>query len=125
MENFIIVLISIGALLYNLYKNYQKEIEKSKSRTPNRRPQPIPEVINIPASERIKPVVTKELPKEYNYTSEIPAEVLAAQERRRVQNLTSPKITPKIQELEIVKNEIDFDLRKAVIQSIILERPYK
>ncbi|MCA5006852.1 hypothetical protein [Sphingobacterium bovistauri] len=122
MENFIIVLISIGALLYNLYKNYMKEMEKSKSRKPNMRTQPIPTEINIPQSEKIR---KKPKQKDFSYYTDVPTEVLTAQESRRVQNLTAPKTDIQSQELKDEKNEIDFDLRKAIIQAAILERPYK
>jgi len=38
MENFFIVLIFIGSIIYTLYSNYKKEIEKTKKRNPGQKP---------------------------------------------------------------------------------------
>jgi hypothetical protein len=125
MENFIIVLIAIGGLIYNVYKNYQKEMEKSKSRRPNVRPQPVPAPHNQSTIEKIKRKETNIKPVQRVYQEELPAEVIAAQQRRKQSQVKNPMPIVRIKEKESEKNEVEFDLRKAVIQAAILERPYK
>ncbi|HLS38309.1 MAG TPA: hypothetical protein VK023_08555 [Sphingobacterium bovisgrunnientis] len=125
MENFIIVLIAIGGLIYNVYKNYQKEMEKSKSRRPNVRPQPTPSPPIQQTIEKVKRQETYTAPFERTYQEEIPAEVIAAQQRRRQNQIKNPLPTLRIEEKQTEKNVVDFDLRQAVIQAAILERPYK
>lgn len=125
MENFIIILVFIGALIYNLYRNFQKEMEKSKSRRPNVRPQTIPVE---PIQKPIKEVKNKEIKKqniEEPYRPELPAEVLAAQEIRRQNKIEKPIPVIRPQDTKSEKSVVDFDLRQAVIQSAILERPYQ
>ena len=125
MENFIIILVFIGALIYNLYRNFQKEMEKSKSRRPNVRPQTIPVE---PVQKPIKEVKNKEIKKqniEESYRPELPAEVLAAQEIRRQNKIEKPIPVIRPQDTKSEKSVVDFDLRQAVIQSAILERPYQ
>lgn len=125
MENFIIILVFIGALIYNLYRNFQKEMEKSKSRRPNVRPQTIPVE---PIQKPIKEVKNKEIKKqniEESYRPELLAEVLAAQEIRRQNKIEKPIPVIHPQDTKSEKSVVDFDLRQAVIQSAILERPYQ
>lgn len=127
MENFIIVLIAIGGLIYNVYKNYQKEIEKSKSRRPNVRPQSIPPVSTRETIDKKfkQKEVQKVNPFEKPYEPELPEEVIAAQQRRRQSQIKNPIPTVRIQEQHDDNDAINFDLRQAVIQAAILERPYK
>jgi hypothetical protein len=125
MENFIIVLIAIGGLIYNVYKNYQKEMEKSKSRRPNVRPQPVPAPRSQPTIEKIKRKETNIKPVERVNQGELPAEVIAAQQRRKQNQVKNPMPAVRIEERGSEKNEVNFDLRQAVIQAVILERPYK
>lgn len=125
MENFIIVLIAIAGLIYNVYKNYQKEMEKSKSRRPNVRPQSTAVPPIKPTIDKVKRKETKIKPIERPYQEQLPAEVIAAQQRRRQSQIKNPIPAVRIQEAEIERNTVDFDLRKAVIQAAILERPYK
>ena len=125
MENFIVVLISVGFVIYNIYRNFQKEVEKSKSRRPNVRPQTVPvETYNQPL-EKVKHKEVKKQKIESVYVPELPAEVIAAQERRRQSKIEKHIALKRIQEVEQEKTGIEFDLRQAVIQSAILERPYK
>ena len=124
MENYFIVLISIGFVLYNLYKNYQKEMEKSRSRKPNVRPQTIPSENNIPPKQKVKTKEIKFKQKEV-VVSEIPTEVLAAQQRRKSYHAKKPIAIKPPLAIDVEKSDFEFDLRRAVIQSVILERPYK
>ncbi|WP_159636776.1 hypothetical protein [Sphingobacterium composti Ten et al. 2007 non Yoo et al. 2007] len=126
MENFIIVLIAIGGLIYNVYKNYQKEMEKSKSRRPNVSPQSIPPIAPYETIDRSKQKNAQKVnTHEKTYEEELPEEVIAAQQRRRQSQVKNPIPALRIQEQHEDKNGINFDLRQAVIQAAILDRPYK
>ena len=126
MENFIIVLISIVFVIYNIYKNFKKEMEKSKSRQPNVRPKTAPTIDTSTwdNSKNTPEIKTKNI--EPAYTPELPYEVRAAQERRRQSQIQNPLAAKQLkEEEETERNVYEFDLRQAVIQSVILERPYK
>lgn len=124
MENFLIVIIFIGSIIYKVYKNYKEEAEKAKNRNPQRRPAPsIPsqstsvEQEYFPTNSRTrKPKVNAE-PAYQNIT--LPEEVVKVKESKKT------IIKPLVRESEEKNQPIQFDLRQAVIQSIILERPYK
>ncbi len=125
MENFIVVLISVGFVIYNIYRNFQKEVEKSKSRRPNVRPQTVPVETYKQPLEKVKHKEEKKQKIKSVYAPELPAEVIAAQERRRQSKIEKPIPLKRIQEVEQEKSGVEFDLRQAVIQSAILDRPYK
>ncbi len=131
MENLLVVLIFVGSIVYKIYSNYKEEMEKSAKRGPQRppiaktqipstsarphqhssTPPPIPQMFN---PQKQQTIVTKS-----NTVQDIPEEVQRVKESR--------KKHPKIEsEKEKIGNEpIAFDLRQAVIQAAILERPYK
>lgn len=123
MENFIIVLLSIGFVVYNIYKNFQKEMQKSKSRKPNFPKQPFTTLESIPQTNSSKPKEIKSRNIEPVYITDLPEEVRAVQNRNKAQKQILTSI--KEEETILQKNEIEFNLRQAVIQSAILERPYK
>ncbi|MBD1429244.1 hypothetical protein [Sphingobacterium litopenaei] len=125
MENFIVVLISVGFVIYNIYRNFQKEVEKSKSRRPTVRPQTVPVETYKQPLEKVKHKEEKKQKIKSVYAPELPAEVIAAQERRRQSKIEKPIPLKRIQEVEQEKSGVEFDLRQAVIQSAILDRPYK
>lgn len=127
MENFLIVIIFIGSILYKVYTNYKKEMEKTKKRNPQQRPIPSATSYNPPVEREYYPSNNRTIPSDFqvktNYAdNSIPDEV------RRI---TDAKKTAKLKTLvlkteqENIQKPIEFDLRQAVIQSIILERPYK
>lgn len=146
---YLIVLIAIASFLYKTYKGYQEEMEKAKKRQPNRpnpdSPPPIPVPQHRPAQERtsIPPVVVpqrkqirnKEVippPVVASYEKKtIPDEVRQVQERKALQKLAAQQQSSLTNRLSLENDEdhahqeIHFDLRQAVIQSAILERPYK
>lgn len=131
MENFLVVILFVGSIVYKIYTNYKKEMEKSAKRIPNQQARPIPP---IPREIKIDPYKqnykTEEV-KKYNQTQTdyIPEEVA----RLKQQKMVKQKEEQKSNKLRIEKdtrkeeNELayNFDLREAIIQSTILERPYK
>lgn len=131
MENFLVVILFVGSIVYKIYTNYKKEMEKSAKRIPNQQARPIPP---IPREIKIDPYKqnykTEEV-KKYNQTQTdyIPEEVA----RLKQQKMVKQKEERKSNKLRIEKdtrkeeNELayNFDLREAIIQSTILERPYK
>ena len=124
MENFIIIVISIGALLYNVYKNYHKEMEKSRSRKPQAFPTPAD--VHVPAFEKIKEHKNMKMERiEPIYTPELPQEVKDLQMRKRMQPKKVVTVINDVEEIESENMGHHFDLKNAVIQAAILERPYK
>jgi len=126
MENLLIVLIFIGSIIYKLYSNYKKELEKAKTRNPNQRPvnqgdtyaEPIPQQVR----DISRPIPT---PKEvtYSYENSIPEEVMKMRESKKMPRLKRDK--SETEEAHIPQKHVEFDLREAVIQAAILERPYQ
>lgn len=132
MENFLIVIIFIGSIIYKIYSNYKEEVAKAKKRNPHQqttipvetyaerdykkeKKSPIPRSVtnSAPAS----PYIPANYASTYN---DIPEEVSRVSAARAQKRATAP--------LKVETNEpelIEFDLRQAFIHTIILERPYK
>lgn len=127
MENYLIVLIFIGSILYKLYTNYKKEMEKAKKRQPQR--VPVPPVVNTPTNKSInqgaKPYVSTSSTKYSHTASNVASINNIPDEVRRIRDSKENIRSNTKEESKSKKQIIDFDLRQAVIQSIILERPYK
>lgn len=152
MENpFGIVLLVVAGIIYKIYESYKEEQAKAKKRLedlkrqqqtvtdypefepkrqPDRRPAPV-----IKEERRPAPVIREErkpkpVNKVENYVDyqELPDEVKRLQtqnQQRRNENLKGKlKRLEPVQVEELDKNE-HFDLRKAVIQQAILNRPYQ
>jgi hypothetical protein len=146
MEN--IILAIIASVVYKFYQNYQEEMEKAakrKQQQPHPLPPPVVETIRqqprpktrtIPSPPPIQiPEIRQSVPKKttrptatIRTESEIPTELTQAyrlkSERLQIKPLevitaddhqTSTGLDPNFQ----------FDLRAAILQSAILERPYK
>ncbi len=143
MENpFGIVLLVVAGIIYKIYQSYKEEQAKAKKRLeelkrkhqtvtdypefeqkkqPERRPAPV-----IREERRPAPVIREERKPEP--ASELPDEVKRLQtqnQQRRNENLKGKlKRLEPVQVEELDKNE-HFDLRQAVIQQAILNRPYQ
>ncbi len=129
MESFLPVLLIIAGVIYKIYTEFQKEQEKARRRQPNR---PAPPVVPVPAPVATPrksasiPTVSKPVPP-------LPKQVIRETIPTEVENLRKKKkeaqqrrkvlATPQIEVL--TEPALNFDLRQAVIQSVILERPYK
>lgn len=127
MENYLIVLIFIGSIIYKVYTNYKDEVEKAKKRQPQR--VPMPQTVTNPTSKSVNQGTKPYIPtSSTQYSHMISREATInniPDEVRKVRD--SKENTPLATKEEENTNErtIEFDLRQAVIQSIILERPYK
>lgn len=135
MENLLIVLVFVASIVYKIYSNYKEEMAKSAKRTPQRQPHqqnsdnrplspahrqqstppPIPKIVQQQAAN---PFVTKS-----NIIQDIPEEVQRAKQNRKAKPIERQDRPENEGQLE--RQPISFDLRQAVIQSAILDRPYK
>ncbi|MGO1244002.1 MAG: hypothetical protein ACTJHT_02025 [Sphingobacterium sp.] len=122
MENFLPALLIIGGVIYKIYSEYKKDQEKARHRNPSR---PIKTTPPSPPKRIVPPTLkptTVQLPN-------VEEEITQKYTKKRFQT-ESPKRKlqeiPKKVEPEISADEAySFDLRQAVIQSAILDRPYK
>lgn len=144
MDNpILIALIIIGSVIYKIYQGYKEEQEKAKKRMEQLKKQlqkdsPFQEIpVPVPASQPAKTVSKTTLVSRKNQelSRDIPQydEVEIARQRKleqqriaaekRTKQEKSKPATKRI-ELEVLEGQ-HFDLRQAVIQQAILERPYK
>jgi hypothetical protein len=102
----------IGGVIYKIYSEYQKEQEKARRRVPQAPLPPSTPPVPSQKTERVRA---------------IPEEVRKIQEKRLAEANSNKKIIVKpVVDLEKETERItSFDLRKAVIQSAILNRPYQ
>ncbi|MBL1407792.1 hypothetical protein [Sphingobacterium faecale] len=131
MENLVVVLLFVGSIVYKIYSNYKEEMEKSAKRTPQRpttaphqHPHPVVEPYRSPSTP--PPIPQKQVNKstqdfvtKSNMIQDIPEEVQRLKEYRKKQ------VAVVAEEVKEEHQPIAFDLRQAVIQSAILERPYQ
>lgn len=132
MDRFIPIIIMIVIFAVRAYANYQKEQEKARKRNPGvppplpednaRHVKPVPVPVPVPPSTTVQPVS-----REFDSYS---GPVSPVEEIRRPRRGRTP--TPKRLAVEATDTEEkpameagQFDLRDAVIKSIILDRPYK
>lgn len=126
MENFLPALLIVGGVIYKIYSEFRKEQEKARRRVPSI---PVPKHIPTPPQTvKTSPAripVPPKVPTTSTFKSEnLPEEVKKAQQQRKEKKL--PKIEIETPKLEILaESKVAFDLRQAVIQSVILERPYQ
>lgn len=144
MDNpILIALIIIGSVIYKIYQGYKEEQEKAKKRMEQLKKQlqkdsPFQEIsVPVPAVQPAKTVSKTTLVSHKNQelSRDIPQydEVEIARQRKleqqriaaekRLKQEKSKTATKRI-ELEVLEGQ-HFDLRQAVIQQAILERPYK
>lgn len=143
MDNIIPFLIIAGGLIYKIYQNYQEEMEKARERqkklssapdTPNVEPvskrklgRPKPQKIVLTRRDEPQSAPLVSARPDVMIPTEVERVRMERQRRKAVKQL-------EIQELEATEETASpspsisaeqFDLRAAVIQSVILERPYK
>ena len=147
MEKIIYVLVPIAYFIFQAYNNYKKEQEKAKKRNLS---QPYPIVV----TEDIKPVITQKnqqfdvkefLKEKFNLETER-KEVIKTQTRNISEYQSKDYYNPEVPSEEVVQNrkthashqhkaifpvleELEkpfvFNLREAIIQQAILNRPFK
>lgn len=127
MENYLIVIIFIASIIYKVYSNYKDETEKAKKRQPSRvpMPQPIPNPTNKSTYKEPKPYVPSTATQHNNMVSYEEPSNYIPDEVKKIKDFKENSTLHLKEEETIQKQPIEFDLRQAVINSIILERPYK
>lgn len=131
MENIFGVLLAIGFVIISFVQNYKKEAEKAAKRVPHKRP-PVPSTpVDIPPAtsrpkQKVREVLEKKVEKpKLEYKPNLPNEVIIAQKRRKERQLANKIEVTSMNEDGVNNAPFVFNLREAVIQSAILERPYK
>lgn len=128
MENVFGVLLAIGFVIISVVQNYKKEAQKAAKRVPHRRPS-TPSTINIPqppSPARKREIMEKKVERpQLDYKPDLPIEVIAAQEKRKERQRIKKLEVAETEEHATMKKPFEFNLREAIIQSAILERPYK
>lgn len=129
MENFLPALLIIAGVIYKIYSEYQKEQEKARRRMPQV-PPPTPPVPSEQQRTVIEPTMSVPIPAPIKKTERVlpmPEEVKKIQEKRLEKANSDKKIIVKpVVNLEKETEGItSFDLRAAIIQSAILNRPYQ
>lgn len=133
MDMLITVLLIVGGILYKIYDNYQKEMESSKRRMDQvRRQMQDQQSTPSPEHEARRPaVVQKESRKVQMEPASYQREALPEEVRQLQQKkLERQKLQQKLERQAALQDHTkvehpEFDLRKAVIQQAILERPYQ
>lgn len=138
METILTILLVVGGILYKVYENYKEEMEKSKKRLEKlRQPAPVPHAA-IPTKKTVERTRIQDLepnskpsesfPTGDSYPLEIQQtmnEVEYAQKQRAERQLRQKKAQLHDEAHNEILDHSKFDLRRAVIQQAILERPYK
>jgi len=138
METLIPIVVALAAFAFQAYSNFQKEQEKARKRNlgkPSAPPLPednaerIPDVSRAKASRQPAPSLPQPVPA-YHQGYESYSGFLDTDEVTRARTLRRSTASPLRVEIE---ERVDpergyhaaFDLRDAVIKSVILERPYQ
>jgi hypothetical protein len=136
MDDLIYILIGIGWVVFGLYKNYQKQVKKQqtsvKSITEEDQPSRVKDIF-----EQLFPVEEYNNTKDESQSQEVISTEIESLENEVVYEkynievktniIKEHKKTERIFEEEVnEENTIltDFDIRKAIIYSMILERRY-
>ncbi|WP_270088375.1 hypothetical protein [Sphingobacterium sp. SYP-B4668] len=135
MEQILPLLIGLAIFAYKIYENFNKQKEEDRKRNLKRpkamptTPSPVqttkpytpPQPPSPPVFKQSeRHLVHKKIEPVSNLPKEIPAEVAQARKQReRTKRL-------HLDEVGLEREmEVSFDLRQAIIQQAILERPYK
>ncbi|MVZ65389.1 hypothetical protein GQF61_05940 [Sphingobacterium sp. DK4209] len=138
METILTILLVVGGILYKVYENYKEEMEKSKKRLEKlRQPSPVPQQA-IPAKKTVERTRIQEIEPINMPTHSIPTgeiykieaqqamnEVEYAHKQRAERQLRQKKVQLQDEANYETLEHSKFDLRRAIIQQAILERPYK
>ncbi len=143
MEDYIYILLGIGWIVYSIYKRSQKQASKNRQQSSAPKyDSPKSLLQELLSGEKFEPLTVETEYPEHPYSSDIDDEQKYnfskdLEETSLVENINyeekqSLNVKRKIQNIEIAEeeNEIssidlnDFDLRKAVIYSEVLKRPY-
>ena len=127
METFIPIIIAIVVFAFQAYANYQKEQDKARKRRPAQPPLPEDNANYIPPVPAAAPASAPAVKPEFEYYSGV---LDPTTHNSRAKQQERPLIPQRlvVDTSDDVLPALDasgFDLRDAVIKSIILERPYK
>jgi len=128
METFIPILIAIVVFAFQAYANYQKEQDKARKRNPGLPPLPEDNARHVkptsaPVPSTVPPTAVIE-PKFEHYSGVM--DPRAATRGKQERALIPQRLMVDAETDEQPAFDVEgFDLRDAVIKSIILERPYK
>lgn len=130
MENFLPALLIIGGVIYKIYTEYKKEQEKVRRRMPQTPPPQHQEIFEErprpPVVEPTMSIPMPAIPKE-EYFRNMPEEARRAKAKRQTTaaSVKRTAATPLVVDIEEEKGHTtSFNLREAVIQSAILNRPF-
>lgn len=146
METILTILLVVGGILYKIYENYKEEMEKSRKRMQERMkqmqpPAPTPQPQSMKSARKqqeARPIVIpverkrEDIPPIPVYQPEVREidEVELAHQQRLARQMKQRQAQQQQQQaLALVEEHSniqgEFDLRRAIIQQAILERPYK
>lgn len=146
METILTILLVVGGILYKIYENYKEEMEKSRKRMQERMkqmqpPAPTPQPQSMKSAQKqqeARPIVLRverkreDIPPIPVYQPEVREidEVELAHQQRLARQMKQRQAQQQQQQaLALVEEHSniqgEFDLRRAIIQQAILERPYK
>lgn len=126
MENFLPALLIIGAAIYKIYQEYQKEQEKARKRTPTATAMPTAPAPRH-ATQPVKPMYKQESP-QFETIKETHANYVAQAklQQKDIRNPLKQEVKPPIIEDKVENhNRPVFNLREAIIQEAVLRRPYQ
>lgn len=127
METLIVILIVVGSFGYKIYSAFKEEMEKSSKRKPYV-PHSAPSIPNTRQAKQSYKSPT--LPnynegKHYVESYEIPSEVEKVKNEKAISKARIATEDTANSLPQHSNQHVEFDLRQAVIQAAILERPYK
>lgn len=131
MENFLPALLIIGGVIYKIYSEFQKEQEKARRRIPQKQAPLPPTAREQPPGHTTttEPVIATPIPKVISprdttsFFERVDKPQKKSDKKRLAVNQEKLTVT-KTNEVEEKQEVVSFDLREAVIQSAILNRPY-
>ncbi|MGJ1363977.1 hypothetical protein ACR78F_17820 [Sphingobacterium spiritivorum] len=131
MEQLFPLLIGLAVFAYKIYENFNKQKKEAEQRMRQQKrpvqqqysPQPVPATPPPPPVVKKEKYSTMSHQKAVHDSNEVPAEVLKLREERERLKSNKKQHDP-LPASGSKKENIVFDLRQAVIQQAILERPY-
>lgn len=127
METLIPILIAIVVFAFQAYANYQKEQEKARKRNPGQPPLPednAKHINPVPASTPSS-ATTPAVKPDFEYYSGVVDSMESTRSKHPRSLIPQRLVVDREADVQPALGAEEFDLRDAVIKSIILERPYK
>ncbi len=125
METFIPILIAIVVFAFQAYANYQKEQEKARKRNPGQPPLPEDNAKYIESAPVPAPSASPAVTSEFERYSGVVDPIASIRSTGKRPLIPQRLVVDTAADVEPALDAEAFDLRDAVIKSIILDRPYK